>query len=133
MLIIHKFAMESINPSKNKQSPISMVFHYCRNSRFWLTKTRAYKGAGQKGSLRVTSHAPRSAKECENVNPHTPKWIPILGVQIPNGFLNFQKAIIGVKIHWITTFIIIGKLLECSKSLKWARMTHLDIWNTSYD
>jgi len=27
---------------------------------------------------------------------------------------------------------IIGKLLEC-RCLKWARVTHLDIWNTSYD
>jgi hypothetical protein len=29
-------------------------------------------------------------------------------------------------------FHIIGKLLE-RKCLKWARIAHLDIWNTSYD
>ncbi len=30
-----------------------------------------------------------------------------------------------------TIIHIIGKLLKC-RCLKWARMTHLDIWNTSY-
>jgi hypothetical protein len=35
-----------------------------------VTKARAYKGAGQEESPRVTSHAPGSAKECEGMNPH---------------------------------------------------------------
>jgi len=38
-----------------------------------VTKTRACKVAGQEGTPRITSHAPRSAKECEGMNPHTPK------------------------------------------------------------
>jgi hypothetical protein len=33
-------------------------------------------------------------------------------------------------LHW-RVFYIIGKLLKC-RCLKWARMMHLDIWNTSY-
>jgi hypothetical protein len=37
------------------------------------TKARACKGAGQKGSPGITSHAPGSAGECEGTNPHTPK------------------------------------------------------------
>ncbi len=32
--------------------------------------------------------------------------------------------------NWVVPYII-GKLLEL-RCLKWARMTHLDIWNTSY-
>jgi hypothetical protein len=37
------------------------------------TKVRACKVAGQEGSPGVTSHDPGSAKECEGINPHTPK------------------------------------------------------------
>ncbi len=44
------------------------------------------------------------------------------------GLLNFQRAIAGVKTHWIEAFLISLEL----KCLKWACMAHLDIWNTSY-
>jgi hypothetical protein len=72
----------------------------CHNPNLRLTtKARACKGAGQKGSLGVTSHALGSAKECKGMKPHTPKWTPILGVEVPNGLSNFQRAIAGVKTH----------------------------------
>jgi len=46
----------------------------CRNPNLRLiTKAKACKGAGQDGSSGVTSHAPGSAGECEDMNPHTPK------------------------------------------------------------
>jgi hypothetical protein len=72
----------------------------------------------QEGSSRVTSHAPKSAKECEGMNLHTPKWTLIMGVRVQNGFPNFHRAIVGVKIQWIETFLI---LLESS----W----NVDVWN----
>jgi hypothetical protein len=31
----------------------------------------------------------RECKECEGMNPHTPKWTPIVGVRVPNGLPNF--------------------------------------------
>ncbi len=37
------------------------------------TKARACKGAGQELSPGVTFHALEDAKECEGMNPHTPK------------------------------------------------------------
>ncbi len=54
-----------------------MIFYH--NPSFGLvTKARACKGVGQKGSPGVTSHAPGSAKECElGMNPHTPKELPL--------------------------------------------------------
>jgi hypothetical protein len=53
---------------------------FCHNPSLGLaTKARACKVAGQEGSLGVTSCAPGSAKECEGMNPHTPKWTPIVG------------------------------------------------------
>jgi hypothetical protein len=39
----------------------------------FATKARAWKVTDQEGSLGVTSHAPRNAKECEGMNPHIPK------------------------------------------------------------
>jgi hypothetical protein len=53
--------------------PLNQV-GYCHNPSLGLTiKTRTCKGAGQKGSPGVTSHAPESVGECEGMNPHTPK------------------------------------------------------------
>jgi hypothetical protein len=46
----------------------------CRNPSLKLvTKARACKGAGQKGSPGVTSHVPGSVGECEGMSPHIPK------------------------------------------------------------
>jgi hypothetical protein len=46
----------------------------CCSPSFGLaTKARACKGAGQEGSLRVTSYVPGSVGECEGTNPHIPR------------------------------------------------------------
>jgi len=44
-----------------------------------VTKARACKGASQKGSPGVTSHAPKSVGECEEMNPHLtlPSELPL--------------------------------------------------------
>jgi hypothetical protein len=56
----------------------------CRHPNFGLViKARACKGACQKKSQGITSHAPESVGECERMNPHTPKWTPILGIGVP--------------------------------------------------
>jgi hypothetical protein len=76
-------------------------------------------------------HAPKSAKECEGVNLHIPKWTPILGVGVPNG-LEFSKSngTSWNSLDWGIPYII-RTLLEL-RCLKWACMTHLDIWNISF-
>jgi hypothetical protein len=61
-----------------------MTNYRCHNPSLGLaTKARACKSASQEGSPGVTYHAPRSAKECEGMNPHTPKGTPTLGVGVP--------------------------------------------------
>jgi hypothetical protein len=65
------------------------------------------------------------------MNPHTPKWTPILGV----GFRWILKFLEGdykgqISLDWDILYII-GKLLE-RRCLKWDRMTHLNTQNTSY-
>ncbi len=79
----------------------------CRNGSLGLaTKVRVGKGAGQEWSSGITFHAHGSVGKCEGMNPHTPKWAPTLGLKSPDGLLNFQRAIIGVKSHWIEELFI---------------------------
>jgi hypothetical protein len=99
------------------------------------TKARACKGAGQEGSLGVTSCVLGSVGECEGMNFHTSKRVSILRIGVlmdpqwtfePSGSdCKGQKPL-----NW-NVFYIIEKLLE-HKFLKWAHMTCLDTSNTSY-
>jgi hypothetical protein len=53
------------------------------------------------------------------------------GVRIPVDFWISKGRLQGLNSMAWRIIYIIGKLLEC-KYLKWARIAHLDIWNTSY-
>ncbi len=58
-------------------------FKHCRNpSLKFTTKVRGCKVVGQKGSPGVMPHALGSGRECEGIDPHTPKRTPTLGVGI---------------------------------------------------
>jgi len=48
-----------------------------------VIKSRAYKRVRQEGDPGGTFYTPRSAGECERMNPHTPKATPTWGVGIP--------------------------------------------------
>jgi hypothetical protein len=59
----------------------------CRNPNFGLTtKARGCKVVSQEGNLGVILHAPGSARECEGIDPRTPKGTPTLGVGISVDF-----------------------------------------------
>jgi len=59
----------------------------CRNlSLGFATKAKAYKVASQKGSPGVMMHAPKSARECEGIDPHTRKGTPTFGVGVSVDF-----------------------------------------------
>jgi len=62
-----------------------------------VTKTRAYKRARQKGDPRGTSYTPESARECERMNPHTPKATPTWGVRISKDSRIFREQLQGPK------------------------------------
>jgi hypothetical protein len=64
------------------------------------------QGCGPRGSSGVTSHTPGNVRKCEGVNPHTPKWTPMLGVGVPKGLPNLQSAIAGVKSPRLKKFFI---------------------------
>ncbi len=69
--------------SKNIEANF-MNLHICRNPSLGLaTKVRGCKVVGQEKSPVAMSHAPGSAKECEGIDPCTPKGTPTLGVGVP--------------------------------------------------
>jgi hypothetical protein len=70
----------------------------CRNPNLkFATKAKAYKGAGQKWSSRITSYAPRSVGKCEGLNLHTPKLAPTLGVKVSMDSQIFREQLHGSK------------------------------------
>jgi len=64
----------------------------------FATKARTCKGVGQEWSLGVTFHAPGSVRNCEGMNPHTPKWAPTLGVKVPMDSWIFRGWLQGSKL-----------------------------------
>jgi len=67
--------------------------HCCNPNLGLATKARAYKGTGQEGSPRVTSHAPKNVRECEGMNPLTPKGAPTLGIRVPTDSRIFKEKL----------------------------------------
>jgi hypothetical protein len=60
-------------------------------------RQRGLWGCGPRGTPGSHITCSQEWKECEGMNPHTPKWIPMVGVGVPKGLPNFQSAIKGVK------------------------------------
>jgi hypothetical protein len=68
----------------------------------------------------------RECKECEGMNPHTPKWTPMLGVGVPKGLPNLQSAIAGVKSPCLKKVFISLKRswsVDVQNGLAWAIWT----------
>jgi hypothetical protein len=104
----------------------------CRNPSLGLvTKARGLQGCGPRRSLGVTPHVLGNGGRCEGANPHTPKATPTWEMEsrwtpeFLEGDCRGQNSM-----AWSVPYII-GKLLE-RRCLKWARIAHLHIWNTSY-
>jgi hypothetical protein len=72
----------------------------CRNLSLGLaTKARVGKVAGQEGSPRVAPHVPRSIRECEGMNLHTPKGVSTLGVGVLVDSRIFRGQLQGSKLN----------------------------------
>jgi hypothetical protein len=83
----------------------------CHNpSLGFATKARGLQGCMPRGRFGSHFTCSRECKECEGMNPHTPKGTPMLGVGVPKGLPNLQSAIVEVKLislksslyHWKT-------------------------------
>jgi hypothetical protein len=70
----HNMCVFQLDPRfKALQGIMEYVGKWRNPSLGFTTKTKACKVASQEGSPIVTSRTPGSAKECEGMNPHTPK------------------------------------------------------------
>jgi len=81
-----------------------------------VTKARGCKVAGQKGSPKVMPYAPRSARECEGINPHTPKGTPTLGVGVPVDSRIFRGRLQGSKFNGLNNSLYHWKVLGTKMS-----------------
>jgi hypothetical protein len=83
-----------------------LLFQSYRDPNFRLaTKVKACEGVGQEWSLGVTFHVPRNVGECEGMNPHTPKWVPLWELESQWTFKLLERNYKG-KTHWIEEFLI---------------------------
>ncbi len=97
----------------------------CRNPSLGLaTKARACKVASQEGS-------PRMKESVRDWTLTLPKELPLWEVESQWTPKCSESDCKGQNPMVQGVIYIIGKILKL-KCLKWARMTHLDIWNTSY-
>jgi phage-related protein len=68
---------------------------------------------------------PGSARECEGMNPHIPKWAPTLGVGVSMDSRIFRRRLQGQNsLDWKIPYNI-ENILE-PRCLKWACMIHFD-------
>ncbi len=115
---------------------IHKIHHSCRNPCFGLaTKAKVYKVVGQEWGSGVTSHAPRSAKSAKSAREWTftlPSELPLWELESKGTLESSKCNCKGQNPSIWRIFNIIAKLLKHG-CLKWAHITHLDIWNTSYD
>jgi hypothetical protein len=109
-----------------------MCYIKCRNPSLGLaTKATGCKVAGQVGDPGALHMLPgvqrvwRNEPSHSQVNSHVGSWSPERSPKSLERDCRGQNSL-----PW-RFFYIIRKLLKC-RCLKWACMTHLDIWNTSY-
>jgi hypothetical protein len=76
------------------------------------TKARTCKDAGQKWSLGVTFHALGNVGECEGMNPHTRKWTPIFGIEVPMDFRILKGWLQGSKLIALMNLLYHWKVVE---------------------
>jgi hypothetical protein len=94
-------------------------------------RLRGLQGCGPRGSPGITSRTPGSVRKCEGVNPHTPKATPTWEMESRWTPETSKSDCKGQTSMYCGVLYIIGKLLK-RRCLKWARIAHSDIWNTSY-
>jgi hypothetical protein len=104
----------------------------CRNPNFGLTiEARGCKVAGQEKDPGVTSHVPGVQRVWGNepshsqMNSHVGSWSPKWTFESSKCNSRGQNPL-----AWKVIYII-EKLLK-RRCLKWVRIAHFDIWNTSY-
>jgi hypothetical protein len=105
---------------------------------------KGLQGCGPRGKPESHIACSRCAKKCEGMNPHTPKWTPILGLGIPMNSWIFKGRLqrwklIGLRpslYHWKALGIYMSEMgshdplghLKCKLWPKEGSKVKLSIW-----
>ncbi len=72
---------------------------------------KGYKVVGQERSLGVMLHAPKSARECEGIDSHTPKGTLTLGIGVSMDSQIFRGRLQGSKLNGLKNSLYHWKAL----------------------
>jgi hypothetical protein len=97
-----------------------------------LPRQGGCKVTGQKGDPRVTSHAFESVKSVREGTLTLPNELPLWEMESRSTPKFLEHNFRGQNPSVGKILYIIGKILR-RKCLKWAHITHLNIWNTNSD
>ncbi len=85
----------------------------CHNPSLELvTKARACKVSGQKGNPAVTPHTFANVRGCEGMNPHIPKGVSTLVVEVPMDCRMFKEKLQGPKPNGLRSSLYHWKTIE---------------------
>jgi hypothetical protein len=98
-----------------------------------IARVRTKRKPESQGKRKPGSHITysRSVRKCEGVNPHILKATPTWEMESRWTSETSESNYRGQNSMAHGVLYIIGKFLE-RRCLKWARLAHLNIWNTSY-
>jgi len=109
---IQRLKVVNNNPS-NAKLLIRSWQHACHDpSLGFTTKAKGLQGCEPRPSLGVTFSCPGNAKECERMNPHTPKWTPMLGVEVLVDSQMFREWLQGSKPNGSKSSLYYWKAIE---------------------
>ncbi len=108
-----------------------VCFNCCNPILGFATKAMGCKVAGQEKDLGVTSHVSESAKSVREWTLTLPNELPCWESESQWTPESSKRNFRGQNPSPWIVFYIIEKILK-RRCLKWARIAHLDIWNTSY-
>jgi hypothetical protein len=95
MMMIHHCYVDSLAQLLHK-----ITYKQCHDFSLELaTKAKGMESWRPKVQLGSPIHTPKNVGKCEGMNPHTPKWVPILGVGVSMDIRIFKKQFEGVKTH----------------------------------
>jgi hypothetical protein len=85
----------------------------CHNLSLGLvTRARACKLASQEKSSKIRPYALENARECEGIDPHTPKGTPTLGVGVSVDSRMFKEQFQGLKPNGLKKSLYHWKAIE---------------------
>jgi hypothetical protein len=95
----------------------TLFWNYCTISVTTLAlglrpRQEGCKVMGQEGTPRSHFTCSRECKECEGMNPHTPKGTPMLGVEVPKDSRIFKARLQGTKFTALKNYLYHWKAIE---------------------